>query len=186
MQSDLVLQEPQPFLESGQRFGRLVILNYSHTNKHRSRCYLCLCDCGTEKTVNRSELKSGRTLSCGCLRLENISKSCGGSKNFHFKHGGSGTKLWRLWHGMHERCKYPRHISYQYYGGKGINVCKEWQDFSGFRLWAASNGYADGMSIDRRDADKDYAPDNCTWVTRSENTARGNKGRIKRRQVSNG
>ncbi len=75
---------------------------------------------------------------------------------------------------MHERCKYPKNISYRYYGAKGIKVCKEWRDFSAFRSWAITNDYTEGMSIDRRDVDKDYSPDNCTWMTRSENTTKGN------------
>jgi hypothetical protein len=79
---------------------------------------------------------------------------------------------------MVERCSDTKHISYKYYGGKGISVCAQWKDFSLFREWALSNGYKDGLSIDRKQSTLNYVPGNCSWMTRSENTARGNKERV--------
>lgn len=163
----------------GARFGRLTLIEYSHTNKHRSRCYVCRCDCGIEKAYNRNDLRSGSTVSCGCLGRERISEACKGVNNVHYSHGGARTKLYRVWHGMLERCTDPNHISYSYYGGKGITVCDEWRNFPAFRDWALAHGYKDGLSIDRSKSSLNYAPENCEWVTRSENTARGNRTRAK-------
>jgi len=166
--------------EAGSRFGRLKILKFSHVNKHRSKCYLCRCDCGKETIVNKNDIRSGRTQSCGCLQVERRHEAISGEKNTHYRHGGRGTKLYRVWHGMLERCSDAKHISYKYYGGKGISVCDQWKDFPTFREWALKNGYKDGLSIDRNQSTLNYAPENCSWITRSENTARGNKERTRK------
>lgn len=85
------------------------------------------------------------------------------------KHGLCHTRLYHIWNSMKQRCSNPKNISFRYYGGKGISVCKEWQeDFSAFRHWALSNGYADNLSIDRRDSNGNYCPENCTWATSKE------------------
>lgn len=166
-------------LETGRRFGRLVVLGYSHTDKFRQRSYLCRCDCGVEKAINRCGLVSGRTLSCGCYSRLRASEANLGECNSQYKDGRSKTKLYRLWHGIFERCYDPKHISYPNYGGKGITICEEWKIYEVFRDWAVGNGYQDGLSIDRVDSKQEYHPDNCKWVTRAENTANGNRDRHK-------
>ena len=69
---------------------------------------------------------------------------------------------------MHERCEYNGHCNYASYGGRGISVCEEWSDFNCFYNWAIQNGYSDKLTIDRRDVNKGYSPDNCRFVTRIE------------------
>ena len=70
---------------------------------------------------------------------------------------------------MKYRCYNPAHKRYKDYGGRGIIVCAEWlHDFSAFRDWAFSHGYADDLTIDRIDNNKGYDPDNCRWVTMKE------------------
>lgn len=88
------------------------------------------------------------------------------------KHGGKGTKLYAVWCDMRKRCNTPTHHAYKYYGGKGVKVCEEWNDFSVFREWAVSHGYAEGLTIDRKESNGNYCPDNCQWITQSENTRR--------------
>lgn len=164
----------------GRKFGRITVESFSHTNKHRSRCYSCRCDCGAVKVINGGDLKSGRTQSCGCYNRERVSDTHSGQGNTHYVDGRGKTKLYRLWHGMIERCTDPKHISFKYYGGKGVSVCKEWRDdFTIFREWALANGYKDGLSIDRKKSNEGYSPDNCQIMTRSENTAKGNRERGK-------
>jgi len=83
--------------------------------------------------------------------------------------GLSKTKLYRKWMDMKSRCYNQNCCNYKYYGARGISVCNEWLGEEGFRnfsKWANENGYANELSIDRIDNDKNYSPDNCRWVTK--------------------
>ena len=83
-------------------------------------------------------------------------------------HGQSETRLYYIWSSMKSRCLNINNKSFQNYGGRGIRVCEEWlQSFEAFATWAHENGYADNLTIDRVDNDKDYTPDNCRWVDRT-------------------
>jgi hypothetical protein len=81
-----------------------------------------------------------------------------------------------MWQNMKQRCLAPRSSSYHRYGARGITMLLEWQnDFAVFQSWALSNGYHEGLSIDRIDNDKGYYPGNCRFVTHKEqmrNTSR--------------
>jgi hypothetical protein len=152
---------------SGQKFGRLTAIsisrieNYKGGTKHRY--YKCRCDCGKIIEVQSYSLTNGNTKSCGCFQRE----KCGDTFR---KHGGMGTRLYNIWKGMKKRCNNSNEPCYKYYGGKGIKVCDEWQvNFIAFRDWALNNGYADNLTIDRIDSDKNYEPSNCRWVTQAEN-----------------
>jgi hypothetical protein len=70
---------------------------------------------------------------------------------------------------MKNRCTYPRNVAYKWYGAKGIRVCSAWDNFVHFREWALSHGYEEGLQLDRIDSSKDYAPENCRWVTPRRN-----------------
>lgn len=69
---------------------------------------------------------------------------------------------------MVRRCHNPNHKAYHNYGARGIRVCAEWRDYRGFKAWAYTNGYAEGLTIDRIDNDDDYCSQNCRWATRKQ------------------
>lgn len=71
---------------------------------------------------------------------------------------------------MIQRCTNPKSTYYSRYGGRGITVCPEWRNGKSFKQWAVTNGYRDGLTLDRIDNDKGYSPENCRWVTQSQNS----------------
>ena len=78
--------------------------------------------------------------------------------------------LRRNWAGMWERCANPKNKGYPDYGGRGIYVCDDWADFRPFAEWALTNGYHRSLQLDRIDNDGPYSPENCKYVTASENS----------------
>lgn len=73
------------------------------------------------------------------------------------------------WTNMKRRCKNPTHPDYKNYGGRGIKVCFEWEDFSAFQR--DMGNAPEGMWLDRIDNDGNYCKENCRWVTPKESAA---------------
>lgn len=123
--------------------------------------WVCKCDCGKIRVVFTSSLKNGRSTSCGCLAKSKAAEIA----KINFKtHGDTKTRLYQIWSGIKKRCNNENAYNYKNYGGRGIKICNEWNEYLGFRTWALDNGYNDSLSIDRIDVDGDYTPDNCRWV----------------------
>lgn len=155
----------------GFKVGRLEVIAYSGKGAYDKHYWNCVCECGTMTTVNTSRLTGAKpVLSCGCLRKEKLLENrCSPTR-----HGLHRHKLYAIHCSMKHRCTNPNSQRWSYYGGKGVSVCDEWQDFMTFYSWAISNGYQEGLSIDRIDSDGDYHPDNCQWITVAENTRKSN------------
>ena len=81
---------------------------------------------------------------------------------------GMNTQLYNSWRGMKERCNNKNNKRYDNYGGKGIIVCEEWNNFLNFKEWALNNGYEPGLTIERKDVNGNYEPSNCCWATNKE------------------
>lgn len=83
-------------------------------------------------------------------------------------------RLALIFYGMRERCFNIKHPSYHRYGGRGITICGAWlNSLNAFRKWALANGYAFGLTIDRKDNNGNYCPGNCQWLTKSANSKKG-------------
>lgn len=83
-------------------------------------------------------------------------------------HNSTKTRLYKIWAGMHERCNREKHPHFSDYGGRGITICEEWNDFSKFKEWANENGYSENLTLDRIDNNGNYESSNCRWVTMKE------------------
>lgn len=120
-------------------------------------------DCGKEFRTFPSTLKVGRGRYCSRLCSDKHM-----SDNMK-RHGDSRTRLHQIWCHMKTRCQCRTSHAFSYYGCRGIAVCREWQtSYEAFRDWAMSNGYQDGLEIDRCDTNGNYEPGNCRWSTRTE------------------
>lgn len=110
---------------------------------------LCECNCGNFTIKSFFHIASGRTKCCGC---------------------SINSKLHGVWTTMKSRCFNKNNISYYRYGGRGISVCKKWsENFLVFYNWAISNGYKEGLEIDRKDNDIGYQPNNCRFIEKIVN-----------------
>lgn len=85
-----------------------------------------------------------------------------------YKHGMAGTRFYRIWNCMKNRCLNSNVINYKYYGERGITICDKWLDFAGFQADMFAT-YQDGLEIDRIDNNKGYYKDNCRWVNHATN-----------------
>ncbi len=170
---------------TGQRFGRLTVINQS-SPKYGRVAWWCMCDCGNTVICTSNDLRRGSVSSCGCLRKEIAAAqahTAGIARGVQLeKHGLSGTRLYAIWKAMRQRCTNPRDKFYPDYGGRGISICPEWDDFSTFHKWAMETGYDPSApfgecTIDRINNDDGYNPTDCRWVTL--NTQANNRRRRK-------
>lgn len=141
----------------GNRFGNLVVLSeVAERNKNGHILYTCECDCGNKKNILGSSLRQKLTTSCGCVHKKKITK-----------HGMDGTKVYRTWVGMRNRCNNPNNRRFHDYGGRGISVCNEWNNsFDAFYLDMGEP--KPNQSIERIDNSKPYCKENCVWATNKQ------------------
>ncbi|CAJ0899732.1 hypothetical protein R6138_04367 [Ralstonia thomasii] len=137
----------------GDRYGRLVVQavgKVAGTYRYKA---ICLCDCGKTIVTAIDSLNRGRAKSCGCARLEAVTK-----------HGRWNHPLYTVLRSMKSRCYNPSDKRYADYGGRGIAICDRWHDIDNF-ITDMEPSYFDGATIERANVNGNYEPGNCTWVT---------------------
>lgn len=163
--------EPKDFVHVGEKFGLWEVIDDTVIYKHKQRHVTCRCKCDKEKVIRISELKTNKTN--GCKKCRTVT------------HGKRNHSLYRVWIRMRGRCHNPNNQDYENYGARGIAVCDEWlNEFINFYNWGISNGYEQGLFLDRIDNDENYFAENCRWVTIAQsNTNRRSGGKSKYKGV---
>ena len=148
---------------TGQRFGRLTVIEFAGVAKNKTARWKCLCDCGHVCVVNGVQLRRGQTKSCGCIRREKV----GGKP----KHGLSSSKVYCAWVSIKNRCLTSTNPDYTSYGGRGITICDEWcDDFQAFFDYVSNLEHfdEDGYTLDRINNSRGYGIGNVRWATMKE------------------
>lgn len=169
-----MMHQGTPLDLTGQRFGRLVAIEKNGQNKAKQYKWLCLCDCGNEHTVVGTQLVEGKSSSCGCYAKE----VAGDATRIH---GMAKTPEYGAWKNAIARCYNPNNKKYKDYGGRGINVCDEWNQIAeiGFIKFYEDMGPSHGLTLERVDVNLGYSKENCIWDNRY------NQGYNQRMQTGN-
>lgn len=147
----------------GERFGKLLVISRSSNNKQQGATWLCRCDCDRDGkkivVVSGAMLLAGKTLSCGCFRLEQLLLKV--TKHGQTK-GHKMTRTYKTWAAMIDRVTNPNNKNWKHYGGRGITVCERWKDFSNF--FEDMGRRPPKLTLDRTNNERGYEPGNCRYT----------------------
>lgn len=148
----------------GREYGDLTVLSIGpviKTGKYFKRSWLCRCKCGVEKNIKTDALVVARQISCGCKAGKRVHGHRRTNEHPH------GTPSYHTWSAMRDRCHNPKHLAFERYGAKGVQVCDEWRK-SFVKFLADMGERPEGMTLDRIDNSKGYFKENCRWATTTE------------------
>jgi hypothetical protein len=143
-------------LSVGDKCGRLTVLLTGRKPGTYRYMAVCKCDCGKQVVSRVDGLRNGTATSCGCYQRDAVTK-----------HGRWDHPLYSVWRSMWRRCTVKLDRSYPDYGGRGITVCDQWKDIEKF-IADMSPTHFDGGTLERKDFNGNYCPENCIWITHAE------------------
>lgn len=147
-------------IATGDKFGRWTVAGYAGTINGLPSWH-CQCECGTRRAVWAQSLRRGQSQSCGCLHRERLLARI-------TTHNSIETPEYSSWKDMKARCLNPNNPAFGYYGGRGISICDRWlHSFSAF-LEDLGRRPSLKHTLERRDTNGNYTPDNCYWATRKQ------------------
>lgn len=145
---------------TGQTFNDWTVLGLDEErSKPRRPYWRCRCICGTAGSHRSDTLKSGGSRGCGCRKAKETG-------DLFRKHGMSSSPVYKVWAAMRTRCRDERSAAWKYYGARGITVDPRWDSFDAF--YADMGEPPPRHSLERRDNDQGYSPENCYWATHTE------------------
>lgn len=146
-----------------ETFGIYTITELmDYRSKDGHLLYKGICnECGHEKIARYSAFQE---ITEKCTHLNILGEQ---KEQFSF----TNERLRSIFKKMIDRCYNENCKDYRWYGAKGVSIYEEWlRNPSLFEKWALSNGYKNNLTIDRKNSNKDYCPENCRWITGSNNS----------------